>query len=237
LPLQAYRLHFAESQLGFPLFFWWSEMSDNQNGLNGGPQENIDQGSNTKVVQPSESDLPKQAGRKPHTRTDKNGKHAGHGGALSKYPEEALTRRGESVRQLRDIKRKFRGELQPPGILGNILFDRAWSCYLRLKLIAPADGSILAPENNPANRAKSTPRLREDHFPTLVFENNETTRHLSPELLGHLAVLQRYDSHFSREFFRAIGTLLSLRTNSKRGPVLGMQETLGHDVLGDEDAE
>jgi hypothetical protein len=160
----------------------------------------------------------------------------GHRGALSKYPEEALARRGENLRQLRGSKSKFRAELQPTCMLEDILIDRAWSCYLRWKLIAPADGSLLAPENIPANGAKSTPSLREDHFPTLVFEDNELVGKLSPELLGHLAVLQRYDSHFSREFFRAIGALLSLRSNGKGGSVLPMQKTLSHGVSEDDDA-
>jgi hypothetical protein len=192
-------------------------MNDNQNGNNSRSQENMDQGSNSKVGDPSESDLQNQARKRARPRTDKKRKHMGHRGALSKYPEEALARRGESLRQLRGSKSKFRTELQPTGMLEDILVDRAWSCYLRWKLIAPADGGLFAPENIPANSAKSLPSLREDHFPTLVFEDNEFVGNLSPELLGHLAVLQRYDSHFSREFFRAIGTLLSLRSNGKGG--------------------
>jgi hypothetical protein len=159
----------------------------------------------------------------------------GHSGTLSKHPEEALAGRGESVRQLRFIKSKLRAELQPQGVLADILFDRAWSCYLRCKLIALAEGSLLAPKNNPANSANSIPTLREDDLPTLVFEQSDLTGNLSAELLRHLVIVQRYDSHFSREFYRAIGMLLELRNNGKSGLTLRMRKTFGHEVLEDED--
>ncbi len=57
----------------------------------------------------------------------------------------ALIRLGENRRELIKIYKKLRADLKPTGILGEILFDRAWSSYLRCLLIARVEADLFVP--------------------------------------------------------------------------------------------
>lgn len=144
-------------------------------------------------------------------RKDKNRLHATHHGVLSRHPLQALVQSGENLRQLRRTKRLLRAELRPRGVLGEMLFDRAWCSYLRCILISRAEANIFAPENQTEGPVVQVPSIREAHLPTLVYRDAEILNNFSTELLKHLATVQRYDSHFSREFYRAVGMLLAMR--------------------------
>jgi hypothetical protein len=159
-------------------------------------------------------------------RKDKRRLHSTRHGVLSKHPLETLVRLGENVRQLRRIQSMLRAELQPIGILAEILFDRAWACYLRCILIARTETNILMPNNHPVDAANRIPTLQEAQVPTLVYDHGELNN-FSIELLKHLAVVQRYDSHFSREFYRAIGLLLALRNAGQTGLAQQLAKTIG----------
>jgi hypothetical protein len=179
--------------------------------------------------------------RKPATRPRKDKKrlHATRHAVLSRYPLEALARRGVNIRQLRRIERMLRAELKPTGIIAEILFDRAWSSYLRCLLIALAETHLFAPVDSRLNSTR-TPQLQELELPTLVWlENNGSLVNLSVDLLKHLSIVQRYDNHFSREFFRAIDMLIAMRSGGEAGLTRQIEKTLGQikDIYEDLDGK
>ena len=165
----------------------------------------------------SEAGSPCTAGGKSGTHTgrgarkDKNRLHATHHGILSRHPLQALASSGENIRGLRRTKQLLRAELRPGGVLGEILFDRAWSSYLRCILISRTEANIFTPENQTSNTGNPGPILLEANVPTLVYSDSDLLNSFSAELLKQLAIVQRYDSHFSREFYRAVGMLLAMR--------------------------
>lgn len=163
-------------------------------------------------------------------RKDKNRVHATHHGILSRNALEALVRSGENVRELRRVKRLLRAELQPEGMMGEIIFDRAWSAYLRCILISRTEANILAPKDPALGPAERTPILRESRLPTLVYEDAEMLRSFSGELLRCLALVQRYDAHVVREFYRAVGMLLTMR-----GAAPGITQQLAKAAGGNKD--
>src|SRR5450631_3662239 len=67
----------------------------------------------------------------PKKRHDKGTVHTTHCGLLSRDILRALVRSGESLRNLRRYEKKFRTFFKPRGTLGELIFDRWWSCYLR----------------------------------------------------------------------------------------------------------
>ena len=164
------------------------------------------------------------------TRKDKHRLHSMRHAVLSRYPLEALVRLGESLRSLRQIERKFRAELKPSGIVGEALFDRFFSCYLRCLLVAKAEATAFAPINQPAGEARLVTSLKDREVPTLVYQDSSETSeaHLSDDLLGQLALVARYDAHFSKEVYRALGMLLILRSGGETaleqcvGKILGV---------------
>jgi hypothetical protein len=166
------------------------------------------------------------------TRKDKNRLHAAHHGVLSRYPLEALVRLGENKRSLRRIEHKFRAELKPSGIVAETWFDRFFSCYLRCLLVAKAEATAFAPIDQPAGASQLIASLKEREVPTLVFPDSSGTSeiHLSADLLRQLALVARYDAHFSREMYRALGILLILRSGGEAalercyGKILGVNK-------------
>jgi hypothetical protein len=138
---------------------------------------------------------------------------------------QALAHSGENVRELRRIERAVRMELKPSGNLGKILFDRAWSSYLRCVLIAHAETDLLSSENRSAET--TLPTLRAGHMPTLVYTNEEIGNLLPTEVLKYLAVTQRYDAHFWREFCRYVGMLLALRDGGTSGLIEQIKKAFG----------
>jgi hypothetical protein len=154
-----------------------------------------------------------QSGPAPNARKDKRNVHTTHHGVLSRHPLEALAKSGENIRELRCIERMLRAELQPTGIIGEILFDRAWSSFLRCLLIARAEKNILAAEE-PVTFEE---RVRRAGVMAAVTRSHKTCDDQPGEVLRNLSISQRYDCHFSREFFRALGMLLALRSAGNAG--------------------
>ena len=151
------------------------------------------------------------------TRRDKQKLHTTRHGVQSRRLYEALASRGENVRELRLIERSLRSELQPRGILGDILFDRAWACYLRCLLIAIAEKNLFAVENQPEDFEE---RLRRANQMALATGRSDAEVNQSFDLLKDLSVLQRYDSHYWREFCRALDMLFVERHAGGTGVVL-----------------
>jgi hypothetical protein len=152
-------------------------------------------------------------------RKDKDHIHAMRHAVLSRYPLEALARLGENVKGFRRIERKFREELKPTGIVGAMLFDRFFSSYLRCVLAARAEAATFAPIDQPGEPRLIT-SLKERELPTLVLQDQDpviTSESLSPDLLRQLVLVARYDRHFAREMYRALGMLLVLRRSGQAG--------------------
>lgn len=168
----------------------------------------------TGVKSASETDGAKEDNSPPpskpvaRTRRDKQKLHATRHGIQSRRLYEALASRGENVRELRLIERSLRSELQPRGILGDILFDRAWACYLRCLLIAIAEKNLFAVENRPEDFEE---RLRRANQMALATGSANAEVNRSFDLLKDLSVFQRYDSHYWREFCRALDMLFAER--------------------------
>jgi hypothetical protein len=166
----------------------------------------------------------------PHIRKDKNRLHATRHGVLSRYPLEALASLGENTRNLRLIERKLREELKPSGIVGALLFDRLFSSYLRCLLAERAEAAMFAPIDQPAGEPRHFVSLKERDVPTLVLQESSEAgeAHLPADLLRQLALAARYDAHFSKEMYRALGMLLILRNGGEAaldqciGKILGV---------------
>ena len=115
----------------------------------------------------------------------------------------------------------LRAELKPIGVVGEILFDRGWSSYLRCLLIVRVEAGLFMP----ADRGDSDrmPELKKMDLPTLVFaEPGAPNYDFSDDLMKHLETTLRYDSHYAREFYRAVGLLIALRS----GGVVGLLDCL-----------
>jgi len=96
-----------------------------------------------------------------------------------------------------------------------MLFDRLWSSYLRCLLVAKAEATAFAPIDQPAGKSRLI--LKERELPTLVVEDSSGTgeAHLSTDLVRQLALVARYDAHFSKEIYRALTLLLILRNGGE----------------------
>jgi hypothetical protein len=152
-------------------------------------------------------------------RKDQNHRHTTRHGVLSRHPLEALVKAGENVRALRGLEKSLRAQFQPKGLIEELMFDRAWSCILHCMLIARAEKRIFAEENQPPDFAE---RVRRSRAMAVALGNNKVVDR-SENLLKSLSISQRYDSHYWREFNRAIGTLLLLR----KGGLAGATQALG----------
>lgn len=154
----------------------------------------------------------------PKKRRDKGSVHTTHCGLLSRDIVRALVRSGESLRNLRRYGKKFRAVFRPRGTLGELIFDRWWSCYLRLLMLGRLEALMLTPNESHRRRA-FVPELREGNLPTLVtapdsdefeiaqrFESD-----LFQDLFRQLALVPRYDAHFARDMNRMAALLLLMR--------------------------
>jgi hypothetical protein len=178
--------------------------------------------------QPDKSRTVEKAQAVTATRKDKHRLHSMRHAVLSRYPLEALARGGENVRQLRNLERKLRAELKPAGVAGAILFDRLWSSYLRCLLAGRAEALVFDPTDRHAEKPDCTAEIREDLLPTLILNDQApVNRVFSPDLFRQLALVARYDRHFSREMYRALAVLLV----AKKGGQAGLEQCLGR-VLG-----
>lgn len=160
-------------------------------------------------------------------RKDKARLHVTRSAILSRFPLQALASLGENVRQLRRLQAKFRAELKPSRAVGSMYFDRFWSSYLHCLLVARAAAMAIAPEEQHTDTA-ITPTLVRKELPTLVWTDQPTAKEkLSSELFRHLALVQRYDAHFSREMYRSLGMLLVLRDYGEAVLARCITKTLG----------
>jgi hypothetical protein len=165
-------------------------------------------------------------------RKDKDHIHAMRHAVLSRYPLEAMVRLGENKRSLRRIERKFRAELKPSGIVAEMLFDRFFSSYLRCLLAVKAEATAFSPIDQPAGESRLITSLKERELPTLVLQDSSAASeaHLPPDLLRQLALVTRYDAHFSKEMYRALSMLLILRSGGETaleqcvGKILGVNK-------------
>jgi hypothetical protein len=163
----------------------------------------------------SRTECPERTPRAPRARKDKGGLHARNHGVLSRNPLEALIRLGENPRELIKIEKMLRAELKPTGVFGKLLFDRAWSSFLRCLLIARTEARLFMPVDQDSDRM---PELKEAELPTLVWsEAGPTNYGFSDDLMKHLETALRYDAHYAREFYRAVGFLVAMQTGGLTG--------------------
>jgi hypothetical protein len=153
-------------------------------------------------------------------RKDRARFHATKHGILARPLLEALDRRGENIRQLRKLEHALRAELQPVGAIAKLIFDRMWSSYLRCLLIDRTEARTSTPDGPPSELSFTSNFTR---LPKSDFSFDDVS------LLGlqRLALIQRYDAHFSRDFFRSMGLLLAMRDGGKAGLARQFQKTLG----------
>ena len=161
------------------------------------------------------SACPKRPSRAKGARTDRSRVHVRNHGVLSRNPLQTLIDRGGNLRELRKIEKMLRDELKPKGILGDILFDRVWSSYLRCLLIGRAEASLFSGIDE--QDSDRMPQLKEGDRPMLVWSERGAARfYFSADLNKYLETVLRYDTHFVREFYRAVGLLVAMQAS---GPV------------------
>ena len=167
-------------------------------------------------------------------RKDRGRLHAVRHAVLSRYPLEALRHLGEDLKSLRRLERRFRAELRPQTAIGEILFDRFWSSYLRCLLAARTEASAFLRQENDQGKASSrTTTLVGGDMPTLVVEqslNPASQEPLEPGMLHQLALVQRYDRHFAKEMYQALGLLLIVRRSGEAGLEKAFANILGIEV-------
>ncbi len=130
----------------------------------------------------------------------------------------ALARTGEKLRSIRRQEKRFRKFVRPRGTLGELAFDRFWSSYLRLILIARLEGKLLTSDHS-RQSSKRRPELLERQLPTLVSDSEiselefseDADSEFSQDMFHELALAQRYDAHYSREANRMLVILLGMR--------------------------
>lgn len=158
----------------------------------------------------------------PKKRRDQGSTHITRYGLLSRDIVRALVRSGESLRSIRRYEKKFRTVFKPRGALGELIFDRGWSSYLRLHLLAKLEARVLT-SDHPNRRPPILSELREGTMPTLFTQSNLNESEIAQEfgtdisegLFRELALAQRYDSHYAREATRMFGLLLVMRKGGK----------------------
>jgi hypothetical protein len=135
---------------------------------------------------------------------------------LSRNPLESLIRLGENPRHLQKIKKMLRAELKPVGIIGEILFDKGWSAYLRCVLISRVETHLFIPVDR--GDSERMPELEEMELPTLIFpEPSATNYRFSDDLIKHLETALRYDGHYAREFWRSVVLLIAMQSGGLAG--------------------
>lgn len=137
-------------------------------------------------------------------------------GILSRDLTQAVVRTGVSAKTLRRWERGLRSILRPRGDLAELMFDRCWSCYLRLYLMSRVEAKLLS--SNPAQEnSHSLPILRESARPTLILnDSHNATREgdgelIAQELIRGLSLTARYDTHYARQFSNCVAMLIAMR--------------------------
>ncbi len=153
-------------------------------------------------------------------RTDAGRLHATRHAVLSRYPLQALRHLGEDPKSLRRLERRFRAELKPQGVIAEVLFDRFWSSYLRCLLAARTECSTFLRQHHEDSKGNRTCRLLEGPLPTFVVDDSvhpEVPASLDEDVLRELALVTRYDAHFGKEMYKAMGLLLVSRRHGHAG--------------------
>jgi len=166
----------------------------------------------------------------PKKRRDTGRTHVTRCGLLSRDIVRALVRGGENVRTIRRYEKQFRAFFKPEGPLGEYFFDRWWSCYLRLHLLASLEAERLRPTKS-HRRPAIEHELREGNLPALVttdlteFEIAQRFDFdLPQDLVRELAFVARHDAHFSREMNRMLEPLLVMREGGEAGLIKWMAD-------------
>jgi hypothetical protein len=152
---------------------------------------------------------------------------AGHR-ILSRHPRQALVKAGENIRLLERIEKALRAELQPTGIIGQIIFDRLLSCLWRCLLAARKEKDVLESEIQHGNFEQRLEKAKESQLLALAAGNAKSLHYQSDDLLQQLSIIQRYDAHYYKEVCRAVGILLALRGAGDAELAVLLNKTLGH---------
>jgi hypothetical protein len=165
---------------------------------------------------------------KPGARRDHNRLHVTHHNILSHHPLEALAAAGENIRELRRHERALLAELQPEGIVAQCLFDHCLSSSLKCLLSNRAEKNLFEAQNRPSEE-----RLREANKIALAGGQPKNDN----DFFKNLSIIQRYDSHHSRQFFKTLAILLALRGAGQAGlaRVLGKAFAQGKDAVEETD--
>ena len=171
-------------------------------------------------------------------RKDSGHIHTRRHGILARNTMRALVELGENLRSMRRMEREFRTTLQPGGALGNLLFDRFWSCYLRLILVGRLEANLLTATRGANSGPTSLPSIASGDKPTLILggstgsPSEEDGGFIFPtNLFQQLALVQRYDRHQSREMYRALAMLLLMRRGGESALEGWAVEVLGRGKL------
>jgi hypothetical protein len=161
-------------------------------------------------------------------RTDQDQLHITHHNILSRHPHEALVKAGENSRELRRHERALLAELQPQGIVAQCLFDHCLSSSLKCLLSNRAEKNLFEAQNRPSEE-----RLREANKIALAGGQPKNDN----DFFKNLSIIQRYDSHHSRQFFKTLAVLLALRGTGQAGlaRVLGKAFAQGKDATEETD--
>jgi hypothetical protein len=187
---------------------------------------------------PGFHEAPKSPKARKSRRTDSGKLHRVQHGILSREALAALVQLGEDLKSLRRLERQYRAALRPPGPIGNLIFDRFWSSYLRLLLISRLETRLTAGKSagqSTGSRKLDSWALAPGPQPTLVCEDLSgqpselipLTEDLPPDLLHNLVLAQRYDRNHSREMYRALALLLLLRRGGEAALEGWASEMLG----------
>jgi hypothetical protein len=164
----------------------------------------------------------------PRKRIDTGRLHATRHAILSRYPLEALRSLGEDIKQFRRLERRLRAAVKPRGQIAEFFFDRFYSSYLRCLLAARLEAGMFEQARSSTKQPCALPMLRERELPTLLLpdENDERVipAGLPPDVFRELLLVERYDSHFGKEMFRALSALLVLRVDGEAG----LASCIGH---------
>jgi hypothetical protein len=153
-------------------------------------------------------------------RKDKGAIHNTHHGVLSRHPLQALVKLDENPKRLRQIESNFHAELQPSGPVGNMLFDKMFSSYLRSILAAKLEARALASIDRQTPKAgRRQAHISAEEQPALVIEDmaEQDLQTVPDDLYSQLALVQKYDGHYSCEMFRSLGLLLALKNTGEAG--------------------
>ena len=102
-----------------------------------------------------------------------------------------------------------------------MVFDRMWSSFLRCLLIVRSEARVLTVDRPPKFLEIDFPGLPKQEKPSFSFDD------LSLPRLQFLALVQRYDAHFSKDFLRAMGLLIAMRDGGKAGLTRQLEKTFG----------